>query len=530
MTDPLQTPNSPLRKLLDLLPFVDPPRYDQPIALTPESETQIQQQVTAAIGNDRWPPEGQRTPDQQQAWTSWNERRDLLTDAYTQAETTGDVGLRRDADQLATQYHDQEVLRLSRSLGADDAVPAGWHRASDDELAAFGIDDQDLHPDGSGFDAEVFVPDPDVFGADAPPVMVFEGTDFADVQDVNADVAQAMGDNEQYYNRAMDLATRINSATGGNVEFSGHSLGGGEATAAALVTGAPAVVSNPAGVHPATTERFLSERGLTEPDSPDITTYVVDGDMLTELQATTADLSAQNADGLAAVINGVGQGMNAWYGDTVLPTDMTGDDVLNLPDASGRVVTLDARNADGSDRPDIVPLEDIVGDINERVEDMPLDDFAGYVENGTDWLHGATDFLNGVTDAAGNVLDTAGDWLPDGGLLGGLADVVTGGGDAIGTVGDWVEEGGDITLDVAEGIETVASVAVEAADGDVRDSVSEMVDRHSFTASACSTARCRRRSATAKPRCGISWAEYGRIENDGHDGGPSRAQPRFRAR
>ena len=47
-------------------------------------------------------------------------------------------------------------------------------------------------------------------------------------------------------------------------------------------------------------------------------------------------------------------------------------------------------------------------------------------------------------------------------------------------MGDYIEQGGDITLDIAEGLETAGSIAVEATDGEVRDSVMEMVDRHSF--------------------------------------------------
>src|SRR3546814_7567792 len=47
-----------------------------------------------------------------------------------------------------------------------------------------------------GFRAELFIPDPEVYGPDAPPVLQFEGTNFGDLADVNADVAQAMGNDE----------------------------------------------------------------------------------------------------------------------------------------------------------------------------------------------------------------------------------------------------------------------------------------------------------------------------------------------
>jgi hypothetical protein len=419
------------------------------------------------------------------AATANQEQRDLLIAGYTQAQEQNDGALWQQTEDLATLYHDREVLALSRAIAPGDPVPAGWTRATDAQLAQYGISESDLRPTGddTGFRAELFIPDPAVYGPDALPVLQFEGTNFGDLADVNADVAQAMGNDEAFYNQAIDIATRVNQHSGGNVIFSGHSLGGGLATAASLATGAPAVVSNPAGVHPDTVADALADRGLAFEDADgNITTYVVDGDLLTELQDATEGFNGQNADSLAAILNGVGHGLNLSQDDVQFPTDVTGDQVSELPDAAGDVVTLDARNADGSARPDIVPLDDIVDDINDRVESMPLSDFGNVVEGGTDWVQDATGLVQDAAETVGGGLDWLGDAAGpfDLGILNDAGDLISGGGQAVGTVGDWLEAGGDFTQDVLDGVETVAATAASAADGEIRDSVMEMVDRHSF--------------------------------------------------
>lgn len=429
------------------------------------------------------PQNAQQIEARANAATADQAQRDLLIAGYTQAQEQDDGALWQQTEDLATLYHDREVLALSRAIAPDDPVPEGWTRATDAQLAQYGISEADLRPTGddTGFRAELFIPDPAVYGPDAVPVLQFEGTNFGDLADVNADVAQAMGNDEAFYNQAIDIATRVNQHSGGNVIFSGHSLGGGLATAASLATGARAVVSNPAGVHPDTVADALADRGLAFEDADgNITTYAVDGDLLTELQDATEGFNGQNADSLAAILNGVGHGLNRYQDDVRFPIDVTGEQVSELPDAVGDVVTLDARNADGTARPGVVPLDDIVDDINDRVESMPLSDFGDLVEGGADWVQDATGLVQDVANASGDGLNWISDHIPDGGLLGGLGDLVSGGGDAVGTVGDWVEAGGDITQDVLDGVETVAATAVSAADGEVRDSVMEMVDRHSF--------------------------------------------------
>jgi hypothetical protein len=377
------------------------------------------------------------------AATSDPEQRELLTQAYEQAAVTGDAQLQQDADQLAGLYRDRQILQLGRSIAPGSAAPEGWRKASDEELAAYGISREELHPQGSGFAAELFISDGD---PNAAPVLAFEGTDFGDPQDVNADVAQALGNPEEYYNRAMSLATQLSQHSGGEVRFTGHSLGGGLATAAAQVTGGEGIVSNPAGVHDDTVSQYLAERGLAVPAGDDIRSYVVEGDLLTGLQNASQGLTADNAEVIAGAFNGIGNIYNGLTG-AQLPTDASGADLLQLPDAAGTVTTFGAYNADGSARPAIVGMNDIIGRA-DRI--MTRDANAGeVVGTGGGILGGA---------AAGSIFGPLGTIA--GGIVGGIFGNKAGeaGGRAIGAVD--------------------AGVSL-AADGEVRDSVLEMVDRHS---------------------------------------------------
>jgi hypothetical protein len=400
-----------------------------PAPLTAEQQAAIQQKANAATSNPQ--------------------QRELLVQAYTQAETTGDAALLQQADKLATLYRDREILGLSRALAPGDTAPAGWHKATPEELQQYGITAEELHPSGSGFNAELFIPDARTFGPDAKPVLAFEGTNFGDPNDVNADVAQALGNPEEYYNRTMDLATKVAQRTNNQVVFSGHSLGGGLATAASQVTGAEGIVSNAAGVHPNTTARFLAERGLEAPAeaNANIRTYVVDGDILTSLQNATSGLSQDNADATAAIFNGVVRGYNFFTG-AQLPADATGNELLNLPDAAGNVTVLDAVNADGTARPEIKSLDTILQDIG----------------NSTDKLSLPGELLERGGGAVNRFLDWVDKIVP---------------GNALDSFGDWVENAGKSVEDVNRIVATAVSSAVQAgAFPEVRNSFGEMVQRH----------------------------------------------------
>ena len=101
----------------------------------------------------------------------------------------------------------------------------------------------DLFHDGS-FDVEL------LRDADGNYTVAFRGSD--DLGDfLNDNIPQALGKATEQYRKAIQLADALANILGSdNLTFTGHSLGGGLATAAALYLGRPATVYNPAGIHP----------------------------------------------------------------------------------------------------------------------------------------------------------------------------------------------------------------------------------------------------------------------------------------
>lgn len=88
----------------------------------------------------------------------------------------------------------------------------------------------------------------------------------------------------------MAIASKLEMTQPGNVDFVGHSLGGGLASSAAAVSGAPATTFNAAGLN----DKTLAEAGfVSKPDN--INAYTVKGDILSSLQDNTSVVAATAA-------------------------------------------------------------------------------------------------------------------------------------------------------------------------------------------------------------------------------------------
>ena len=143
----------------------------------------------------------------------------------------------------------QTLLLLSQAAYADSGDVGGWHRLSDAELLAMGIDPSLVSDPASGFSASVFQ------SSDGEIVVAYRGTErwlngWAADPDALADAEGSVYLSQQSQ-QAVALALAIENQVGAdNVTFTGHSLGGRLAAVSSIATGAHAETYNAAGVSP----------------------------------------------------------------------------------------------------------------------------------------------------------------------------------------------------------------------------------------------------------------------------------------
>lgn len=236
------------------------------------------------------------------------ERQELLRDL----RETGDSRAIAQADALQKTWHDEQMSMLADDV-YDSAMhkgmpPPGWVRLSEllddrhkelrdrlvpelSDISGKVLRDR-LQPDESGFRAEIYIPDPSILGPGYQPtvvpkgsagqVMTSKGLRDTTIEDFGGNNGpQAIGLKTDYYDRAMRLATYI-QRSGLDVEYAGHSLGGGLATSMSAVTGEPATTFNAANLHPSTVSRFVAENPGTKRYglSDIVTTYHVQDELL----------------------------------------------------------------------------------------------------------------------------------------------------------------------------------------------------------------------------------------------------------
>lgn len=186
------------------------------------------------------------------------------------------------SDHIYTLDKPVDDLKDRRKQVADDFDnDSGWSLASDKDLKKLGIWPADLVVSDSDFRAQVYVPDPEVFGDQANSVLVFRGTD--GVSDwTQANLPQGLNKDSVYYEQAVKLGRRAQQAEQ-TVEVAGHSLGGGLASAASKAGHLSATTFNSAGLHKKTVERYGVPKALQGSDD-NITRYRIDGELLTYVQ------------------------------------------------------------------------------------------------------------------------------------------------------------------------------------------------------------------------------------------------------
>lgn len=166
------------------------------------------------------------------------------------------------------------------------ALPEGYTEVSAAELTELGLDPARFGPNSTP-QAYVFRTEDDGY------VVAFQGS--VEGEDWVTNGRQALGAGDPQYTAAMQLGLDVQAATGGEVTFTGHSLGGGLAAAAGLATGQPAVTFDAAGIHPTTAAEAAAMRAdgstgasvLAEAGAGQMRAYSVSTDGLTGLQQAT---------------------------------------------------------------------------------------------------------------------------------------------------------------------------------------------------------------------------------------------------
>lgn len=199
------------------------------------------------------------------------------------------------------------------------APPAGWDLASAAQLAEIGLTESMLTSPTTDFAAEVYARQ---VNGQTSYVVAFRGTQSG--ADWRGNFQQGLGLRTDYYNRALEIGERLVVPNGARVTLTGHSLGGGLASAAATASELDATTFNAAGLSRTT---LADARAIARADGmlevPDISAYYVRGDLLSTLQDGGDRM-------IGALLGGV-----------------LGASVVDMPEAVGTRIELDPVRPEG---------------------------------------------------------------------------------------------------------------------------------------------------------------------------------------
>jgi len=246
------------------------------------------------------------------------QRQELLA----QWRATGNPELIQRADVLERRYHARDVGELTddvySSAAHEPASPGlGWIRVSEHpELLKqyLGVDwtakqiHEYLQPDESDFRAEIYLPDPRVYGPDVKPVVVDKGSNGlvavpdgkggiilreSALEDWIENGRQGAGLESDHADRAMTLVSDFQRDFHGIFECAGHSKGAANASAGAKLTGMTAYIYNGAGLHPNTVQRYAQQHHLPILGTDRVIhSYYVHGEMLHDAQTGVHDMDS----------------------------------------------------------------------------------------------------------------------------------------------------------------------------------------------------------------------------------------------
>ncbi|HEP1045501.1 TPA: phospholipase [Serratia marcescens] len=237
----------------------------------------------------------------------WQERqyligrgnRSIYPDARMAAQRLAENNVAVEKAKLA-----ENVYKTTNPLKDTIDIPEGWKDISNNDgaLGKLGLSKDMLYDDEDtpGFLARVYQPDENVFGKAMNPTVVFRGSrapqfpegiskaaqkallngdlsGIKNLSDWSNNGAQGLGFNSEYYKKAVNIGKAIKGGAG----ISGHSLGGGMASAASMASGKPAWTFNAAGLNAGTVKKY---GGSIIGSTDNIQAYRVKGELLTKLQ------------------------------------------------------------------------------------------------------------------------------------------------------------------------------------------------------------------------------------------------------
>jgi hypothetical protein len=165
-------------------------------------------------------------------------------------------------------------------LNAPMILPKGWQEVSAAEREELGLGALQLWDDHSGFNSQLYRNN-----SKGHYVYAFQGTNLTAINDWLNNVMQGGGVEADQYKLGLENGLLLSKQLGTvELQFTGHSLGGGLAAAAATAAGVKAITFNAAGVHANTLKKYGK---VCEDALPLVINYFIPGELLTFLQTKT---------------------------------------------------------------------------------------------------------------------------------------------------------------------------------------------------------------------------------------------------
>lgn len=394
----------------------------------PRSQLQPQSQQPTPVGDGRFSDQVGGTRPQQQTDLQMAQ---MSNDSYSlPGATTHATGTQSEAELKAAGW-----TRLQPAAGEnpDHLVDANGNRVN--------IDPASLEDPSTGFRAAIYQNQQGQY------VVAYAGTDPSELPDLGADASQAFGLGAKQYNQAISLAKKAEVEFGdGNVVFTGHSLGGGLASAAALATDASAVTFNSAGLSNETLRGLgFNPNAAREQvaDSGQVRRYTVNSDPLT--------LAQQDIPAIPVPFTPL----------TISPPNAVGHELrIALPEGTTPVIGAHGGSGDGSSYVEALRTRTPYDATNPGLLPNTVQNLGEFEFNTIGSLIGGvkdvvTDGIDVVKNTAGEIRDVVQNDFANGKVIEGTVsiagDVVDGGLDLAGKV-------------VADGVSTVGKVARNVTD------------------------------------------------------------------